>query len=269
MESVGTLAAGVAHDLNNILTPMLMATGILEGKLVEKEDRELLSLLEGGAKRGAAIVRQLLTFSREFAESRVPVNVMQLIRELQVGMRPTLPPNIKVVIQLPADLWWVTADPIQLPQVMMNLCHNARDAMPSGGTLTLSAENVQLPGGGSKYDPWGKGGRYVKIVVTDTGVGIPPENLGRIFDPFFTTKEAGKGAGLGLSTVYGIVKGHGGSVTVDSQPNHGASFKIVLPASVPLAEDGRGIDASVRGGSRPAVGTGSRPAVGSGTMPAI
>jgi PAS domain S-box-containing protein len=233
LEAVGTLAAGVAHDLNNILTPMLMVPAVLGDKLAEPKDRELMALLAAGAKRGAAIVRQLLTFSRDMAQSRVPVDPGHLVREMGEIVRATFPPNIKVVVQVPESLWSVTADPIQLHQVLMNLCVNARDAMPGGGTLKLAVENSESTGESSSRDPWAKGSRRVVLTVTDTGHGIPPEIRDRIFDPFFTTKDVGKGTGLGLSTVYGIVKGYGGAVTVDSRPNQGATFKVVLPADAP------------------------------------
>ncbi len=221
MESVVTLAGGVAHDLNNILTPMLMAGTVLKEKLADPVDRALMTQIESGAKRGAAIVRQLLAFSRDLPQTRESVDVAKQIGEMMDVMRGTFPREIKVVAQLPDGLWAVTADPIQLHQVIMNLCINARDAMPNGGTLTLAAENL----------PASNSDRSVRITVTDTGQGIAPENLGRIFDPFFTTKGVGRGTGLGLSTVHGIVKSHGGSIMVTSELNCGSSFHAVLPAS--------------------------------------
>ncbi|MEO6993948.1 MAG: PAS domain S-box protein [Lacunisphaera sp.] len=231
MESLGTLAGGVAHDLNNILTPMLMAGTVLKEKLADPVDQALMTQIESGAKRGAAIVRQLLAFSRDLPQSRAAVDVAKEIEEMIEVMRGTFPREIKVVAELPEGLWPVTADPIQLHQVIMNLCINARDAMSSGGTLTLAAENLPasnpgpLPATGLASD------RSVRITVSDTGQGIAPENLGRIFDPFFTTKGVGKGTGLGLSTVHGIIKSHGGSIMVTSELNRGTSFHAVLPAS--------------------------------------
>jgi hypothetical protein len=231
MESVGTLAGGLAHDLNNILTPMLMAGTVLKDKLADPVDQALMTQIESGAKRGAAIVRQLLAFSRDLPQTRVSVDVAREVGEMMDVMRGTFPREIKVVAQLPEGLWPVTADPIQLHQVIMNLCINARDAMPNGGTLTLAAENLppsnpeKLRAGAPNPD------RSVRITVSDTGHGIAPENLGRIFDPFFTTKGVGKGTGLGLSTVHGIIKSHGGSIMVTSELNRGSSFHAVLPAS--------------------------------------
>ncbi len=231
MESVGTLAGGIAHDLNNILTPMLMAGTVLKDKLADPVDQSLMTQIESGAKRGAAIVRQLLAFSRDLPQSRVSVDVAGEIGEMMDVMRGTFPREIKVVAQLPEGLWPVTADPIQLHQVIMNLCINARDAMPNGGTLTLAAENLPPSNPGPLPATGAAGDRSVRITVSDTGHGIAPENLGRIFDPFFTTKGVGKGTGLGLSTVHGIVKSHGGSIMVTSELNRGAHFHAVLPAS--------------------------------------
>jgi PAS domain S-box-containing protein len=230
LESVATLAGGVAHDLNNILTPMLMAGGVLDGKLKDPADREMMRTLESGARRGATIVRQLMTFAQSMAEYRVTVDPAQVIRDAVQFARATFPPSIAVVDRLPPDLWPVTADPAQLQQVLQSLCTNAREAMPLGGTLTLSAENTQRVRRATTRNPWGKGGAFVVITVADTGRGIPPEIIGRIFDPFFTTKEIGQGSGLGLSSVHGIVNGHGGEVTVESQPGIGATFKVYLPA---------------------------------------
>jgi two-component system cell cycle sensor histidine kinase/response regulator CckA len=207
---------------------------VLKDKLADPVDQALMTQIESGAKRGAAIVRQLLAFSRDLPQTRVSVDVASEIGEMMDVMRGTFPREIKLVAQLPEGLWPVTADPIQLHQVIMNLCINARDAMPNGGTLTLAAEN--LPALNSKKS--GASGanpdRSVRITVSDTGHGIAPENLGRIFDPFFTTKGVGKGTGLGLSTVHGIIKSHGGSIMVTSELNRGASFHAVLPASATL-----------------------------------
>lgn len=231
MESLGTLASGIAHDLNNILTPMLMAGTVLTEKLTNPVDHALMVQMEAGAKRGAAIVRQLLAFSRDLPQTRLSVDVARQIEEMMDIMRGTFPREIRLVAHLPSGLWPVIADPIQLHQVIMNLCINARDAMPLGGTLTLAAENIQgeereISGDSSRPDD-----HSVRITVSDTGHGISAENLGRIFDPFFTTKGVGKGTGLGLSTVHGILKSHGGSITVTSEPNRGSSFYAVLPAS--------------------------------------
>ena len=235
LEAVGTLASGVAHDLNNILTPMLMASSLLREKLPEARDRELMSLLDEGGKRGAAIVKQLLAFSRNLAQDRVPVDPRQLLREMAQLMRSTFPKEIRVVEAAAADLGLVEAEPNQLHQVLLNLCVNARDAMPAGGILTLGLERVELPPRVGAKDGAAKGGPYLVISVADTGHGIPPDIMDRIFDPFFTTKPVGRGTGLGLASVHGIVKAHHGFVRVESAPGCGANFRVFLPAPVAVA----------------------------------
>ena len=231
LESVATLAGGVAHDLNNVLTPMLMATEVFHGKLADERDRELMADMAAGARRGAAIIRQLLVFSRSVAPVRAPVDVAQLVRGAAAFARANFRAGAVVVENVPAGLWSVTADAAQLRQALENLCINAGEAMPTGGTLTLSAENSLTSPRASTQNPWGKGVPSVMITVADTGRGIPRHIIGRIFDPFYTTKEVGKGVGLGLSSAHGMVIGHGGSITVESEPGRGATFRIFIPAT--------------------------------------
>jgi two-component system cell cycle sensor histidine kinase/response regulator CckA len=234
MEAIGTLASGVAHDLNNILAPMLMVAGILKlRRNASPKDIELLSIIESSAQRGAGIIRQLLSFSGSFSGERVTLQPKHLIHEMTKIMRETFPRNIAIVESVPSGLWTVEADATQLHQVILNLCVNARDAMPAGGTLTVEAGNVTVGEGAgtAAIDPAAKPGPYVLLQVKDTGTGIPPEIINRIFDPFFTTKGAAKGTGLGLSTVIGIIKGHGGYVRVYSEPGHGSAFHVYLPAT--------------------------------------
>jgi len=233
LESVATLASGVAHDLNNILTPILMSVEIFGDKLSDPKDREMMAGLERGARRGARIVRQLLIFSRSVSPVRVLVDSAELMHDAAQAVRANFPANIQVIEYSFSGIWPVTADQGQLRQVLEYLCANSREAMPAGGTLTLSVENTKLTQRASTMNPWGKGGAFVVITVTDTGHGIAPEIMGRIFDPFFSTKEVGKGAGLGLSAVHGIVTGHGGNVTVESEPGQGATFRVFLPANLP------------------------------------
>jgi two-component system cell cycle sensor histidine kinase/response regulator CckA len=235
LEAVGTLASGVAHDLNNILTPMLMATGILRESLADPRDRELMALLDSGGKRGAAIVKQLLDFSRNLTRDRVRVDPDQVLRETEQWMRSSLPPSITVRLEAGVGVPSILADPTQVHQVMMNLCVNARDAMPSGGTLTLSSGVIELPPSAPTREGAPAGGAYVVLSVTDTGSGIDPAIRDRIFDPFFTTKEQGKGTGLGLASVHGIVKAHGGFVRVDSAPGQGSTFRVHFPVAAPAA----------------------------------
>ncbi len=232
LEAIGTLASGISHDLNNILTPVLIAAGLLKENMKDAQDRKMLGLIEQSAKRGSSIISQLLTFSRGIDGRRVAVQCRHLIKEMLHLIQETFPRDIKIVENTPADLWCVTADATQIHQVIMNLCVNARDAMPEGGELTLSAGNVWLTEPELVSYPQSKPGPYVVLSVVDSGQGIASENLTRIFEPFFTTKEIGKGSGLGLPTVLGIVKSHGGFVTVDSLLGKGTTFKIHLPAIV-------------------------------------
>ena len=231
-ESVGTLAGGVAHDLNNILTPVLLVVPLLRQKIRQAEDVELLNLVEQSVQRGAKIVRQLLTFSRGVEGERVQVNIYDLIREMVTLMRETFPREITVVEEMPEGIWPIAADATQIHQVLLNLCVNARDAMPTGGVLTITVENKYVgEEEAGRYSP-ANPGPHLCLTLSDTGVGITRENLDRIFEPFFTTKEIGKGTGLGLSTTFGIVKGHGGFITVYSEPAKGTVFRVYLPAAV-------------------------------------
>jgi two-component system, cell cycle sensor histidine kinase and response regulator CckA len=230
MEAIGTLAGGIAHDLNNILAPVLMASGLLQERMANQHDQDMLKMIGSSAQRGADIIRQLLTFSRGIEGTRVAVQLRHLIKDMVHIMRETFPRDIAIEQDAPASLWNVTADATQLHQVLMNLCVNARDAMPEGGRLRLHAENAHLPGPAGQPVPPAQAGPYVVVTVTDTGTGMPPQVIDRIFDPFFTTKGVGKGTGLGLSTVMGIVKSHGGLITVASEPGKGTTFRVCLPA---------------------------------------
>lgn len=230
LEAIGTLANGTAHDLNNILAPLTMVTPVLRASLRDSRNQELVDIIEQAAKRGANIIRQLLTFSRGVEGVRGPVQVQHLLREMVALMRETFPREITIATETQQALWPVIGDATQLHQVLMNLCVNARDAMPGGGKLSLAASNILLTPEEAALQPSAKPGPHVVLSITDTGEGIPKENLDQIFDPFFTTKEIGKGTGLGLSTVLGIVKSHGGFVTVYSEVGRGSAFKVFLPA---------------------------------------
>ena len=231
LESIGTLAGGIAHDLNNILAPITMSVGLL--KLDERApDRvRLLDTIEASGRRGAEMVRQVLGFARGIEGERVSVNLRHVCREVQKILRQTMPRNIDVECMLPSDLWWITADATQIHQVLMNLCVNARDAMPNGGRLRLEVANVTLDEVYSSMTSSLSPGPYVLITADDSGIGMDRDTLERIFEPFFTTKEVGKGTGLGLSTVLTIVKSHGGAVEVASEPGVGTTFKVYLPAA--------------------------------------
>jgi len=230
LETVGTLAGGVAHDLNNILTPMLMASSILRETLTAPADRELIAMIDGNGKRGAAIVKQLVAFSRSMAQDRQALDPRQILQEIAQLMSASLPKSIAVLAPDCGNAGLVQVDPTQLQQVLMNLCVNARDAMPSGGTITLRVRREELPADGQARNGGATGGTFVVITVADTGTGIPPEIIDRIFDPFFSTKGLGKGTGLGLASSHGIIKAHGGFMRVESTPGQGSIFRLYLPA---------------------------------------
>ena len=230
IESVGTLAGGIAHDLNNVLTPILMSIELLRLTSTNERTNTILTGIEGSAKRGADLVRQILTFARGVEGKRTELCARKLIKDIRQFVQDTFPKNIYCVSTLPDDLPSFLGDPTQLHQILLNLCVNARDAMPTGGTLAITAGSVVMDEAAAAVQMDAKPGTYVTISVSDTGTGIPPEVVDKIFDPFFTTKEIGKGTGLGLSTVLSITKSHGGFITVSSEPNQETSFTIFLPA---------------------------------------
>lgn len=234
LESLGTLAGGVAHDLNNALAPVLMGMSILKDQY--PLESKLFDMIQGSAQRGADMVRQLLTFARGAEGERVAVCPTQVVHELERLMKGSFPKNIQLLVHSDEDLPAVVGDPTQLHQVLLNLCVNARDAMHGGGTLSVRGQVVELDAVYARSIPDAVPGRYLALRVSDTGSGIPPDILDRIFDPFFTTKGADKGTGLGLSTVLGIVKGHGGFVQVYSQIGKGTTFTVYLPAAAPEAD---------------------------------
>ncbi|MFC5454033.1 response regulator [Prosthecobacter fluviatilis] len=238
MESIGTLAGGIAHDLNNVLAPILMSIELL--RLQEKDARRLdiLKTIETSAKRGADMVKQVLSFARGVEGRQVEVQIGHLLREIEKMANETFLKSIHVSCDVPTGLWTVLGDPTQLHQVLLNLCVNARDAMPTGGRLLLSARNLQVDDQYAAMNPGAKPGPHVVVVVEDNGSGMPPEVIERIFEPFYTTKELGKGTGLGLSTTQAIVKGHGGFIHVQSDLEVGTKFSVFLPAQTagaPLA----------------------------------
>lgn len=235
LESLGTLASGVAHDMNNVLTPILAAAQLLPLRLpdLDERSRSLLRMLEESAKRGTNLVQQILSFARGSDGTRTPLQIRHILSEVVRVVRQTFPKSIDISLNLETtELWNICADATQLHQVLMNLTVNARDAMPDGGTLTIAAENLVLDENYARMNIDARSGPYVVVTVADTGTGIPPEILERIFEPFFTTKEPGKGTGLGLSTTLSIVKSHGGFVNVYSEIGQGTQFKIYLPAEV-------------------------------------
>jgi two-component system, cell cycle sensor histidine kinase and response regulator CckA len=245
MESLGTLASGIAHDMNNILTPILVVSQLLPLKIpnLDQQNQHLLKMLEDSAKRGGNLVKQILTFSRGLEGERSPVQIEVILAEIEQILKSTFPKSIRLIFDRPASqsstdqaqtphLWQVVADATQLHQVLMNLCVNARDAIPNQGSLRIAAENRTLSEADARINIEAKPGAYVVVTIADTGSGIAPEYLDRIFEPFFTTKEVGKGTGLGLATAIGIIKNHRGFVTVSSEVGKGTQFQIFLPAFV-------------------------------------
>lgn len=242
MEAIGTLASGVAHDLNNILAPVMMVSGLLRTRLPDVEDQRLLGMVEQVAQRGAGIVSQLLTFSRGADGEKIEHQPEHLVTEIAHLLEETFPRNIRIRRRYERDLPMILANLTQLHQVLMNLCVNARDAMAQGGELTLQLGVAEVTKEIAARHDQVKPGRYVVMSVADTGTGIPVEVRYRIFDPFFTTKEVGKGTGLGLSTALGIVRSHGGFIELESQVGAGTRFDVYLPALpaviAPPEEDG-------------------------------
>jgi PAS domain S-box-containing protein len=231
MESIGTLAGGIAHDLNNILTPIMMSIGTLQEMVSDPEAERILETIEVCAKRGSDIVRQVLSFARGVDGERAEIQPKHLLNDISSIIRDTFPRNIVLDFHISTQTWTILGDPTQVHQILMNLCVNARDAMPNGGRLVLSAENQVIDEHFAAMNAEVKAGRYVEITVTDNGEGIPAGIIQKIFDPFFTTKEINKGTGLGLSTVTAIVKSHGGFINVYSEVGKGTTFRVYLPAA--------------------------------------
>ena len=230
LESLGTLASGIAHDLNNILAPMLMSAQLLQMKIADERKDRLLQTLETNAQRGAALVKQVLSFARGVEGKRTILQLRHLILEIQQFANQTFPKSIEFSTDIASDLWTIFRDATQLHQVLMNLIINARDAMPNGGVLSICAENFFVDQTYVRMNLEASIGPHIVITVRDTGIGMPPEIVDRIFAPFFTTKEVGRGTGLGLSTVLGILKSHGGFINVSSTVDKGTQFQVFLKA---------------------------------------
>jgi PAS domain S-box-containing protein len=236
MESIGTLAGGIAHDLNNILAPIMMSIEMLKLTSTDPEADTILETISRSAKRGADIVRQVLSFARGVEGERIEVQPKHLLNELENIIRDTFPKDILQNFSVPNDIWTILGDPTQVHQILLNLCVNARDAMPQGGTLNISVRNSVLDQPALSMNPKAVPGRYIHLVVSDSGTGIPADLIDKIFEPFFTTKELNKGTGLGLSTVMAIVKSHSGIINVYSEPGKGTAFSVYLPA-MKIAKD--------------------------------
>ena len=245
LESIGTLAGGIAHDLNNALAPILMSASLLrEG--ASAEHVSFLDLIESSAQRGASMVRQLLTFAKGIDGQRILLQPRHLLNEMEKIIKGTFPKNIQFEIRVARDGSQVLGDATQLHQVLLNLCVNARDAMLEGGTLKIESATLEVDTPMAAGIEGAKPGRYVVIHVSDSGTGIAPEILDRIFDPFFTTKGPEKGTGMGLSTVLGILRSHWGFIKVESTLGRGSRFSVYLP----VAQGNKGDTETIR---RPAV----------------
>lgn len=231
MQSIGTLAGGIAHDLNNALTPILVASHLAKGQLSEHPTLRLLETIEKAATRGKDIIKQILAFARGVEGERRIVQLKYVVNEIEKILMETLDPSFDLISEIGENPTPIIGDATQLHQVLMNLCVNARDAMPDGGRLLITLDNTQLDSGQAHKLELPAAGAYVRLAVRDSGTGIDPEILDQVFEPFFTTKDTGKGTGLGLSSSIGIVRSHGGGISVSSEVGKGTSFEVFLPAA--------------------------------------
>ena len=231
LESIGTLASGIAHDLNNIFTPIMLSIEILRSYLPGKDGANILDTIETSAKRGSDIVKQVLAFGRGIEGKRVLVQLKHVVNDVVKIAGETFSKAIEINSDMPRDLWTVLADPTQMHQVVLNMVVNARDAMPHGGTLTISAKNVNIDEESSLLHFEAKPGAFACIIIADTGTGIPAEFLDKIFEPFFTTKDVGLGTALGLSTTLAIVRSHNGFIDLHSELGKGTTFNVYIPAT--------------------------------------
>ncbi len=252
MEAVGQLAGGVAHDFNNLMAVIRGSADLLlmDADQLSAEVNECLKLIVGASERAANLTRQLLVFSRKQVAHLQPVALNDLIRNLAKMLGRTIREDIRLEYLYADQLPFVRADPAMLEQVLLNLVVNARDAMPQGGHLQIATEKLNPGAAPAPANPEAPAGEFICLSVSDTGTGIAPEHLPRIFEPFFTTKQPGKGTGLGLATVYGIVQQHQGRIEVASRVGEGTTFKVFLPAVPPPAKRAAGLqtEAELRGG---------------------
>ncbi len=238
MESLGRLAGGIAHDLNNVLAPIVMGLDLLKSSEADSDKIELIEMMKANSERGSEMIKQVLGFARGVEGKRVEVEVLQALEDVRGILVETFPKNISVSVDVSEQLWSISADPTQLHQVLMNTSINARDAMPDGGILRFSAANLMIDEHFSAQDPEASPGPYVRIQIEDTGDGMTQEVLDQIFEPFFTTKAFGQGTGLGMSTSLAIVRSHGGFIRVYSEPGRGTTLRVYLPVGDAAASYG-------------------------------
>jgi two-component system, cell cycle sensor histidine kinase and response regulator CckA len=230
LESIGALAGGIAHDLNNMLAPVMMATDILGDEVSSPFGKKALDMMRTSVTRSSEMIRQILTFARGTGGEYTLLDAGDLVGEIGKFVTETFPRKIRILTHIGPDLCKFSGNHTRIHQVLLNLCVNARDAMPNGGTLELSTENCLLKEKRFQTQETPVSGQFVLFRVADSGTGIPAHLLKNIFEPFFTTKGVGKGTGLGLSTVMGIVKAHNGFLEVDSIEGKGTTFNVYLPA---------------------------------------
>ncbi len=238
MESIGMLSSGIAHDLNNILTPILLSVETLKNSINDAKGRRLLQITKSSAQRGSDLVNQILTFSRGVHGERIAIMPGDVLQEICQIIQATFPKAIRIESDIPGNLSPISGNATQIHQAVLNICVNARDAMPDGGTLKIKAENITINPDNKRYYRDLEFGRYVVIAISDTGSGIREEIMSELFNPYFTTKEEGKGTGLGLPTVDYIMRSHNGSITVESKPEQGSMFRLYFPAT-DIKEDTR------------------------------
>ncbi len=235
MESIGTLAGGIAHDLNNILAPISMSIELLQMRVTDARSRELLATIATSARRGSEMIGQVLSFARGVDGRQMEIHPLPVIREIESILRDTILRGIELEVVADRDLWILRGDPTQIHQVILNLCVNARDAISDGGKISIIASNVEIDPSFAAMNLEAGDGPHVCIEVRDTGTGIPKEIMDRIFDPFFTTKSTGKGTGLGLPTSLAIIRSHGGFIRASSSLEAGSRFRVYLPAASEVA----------------------------------
>ena len=246
MESLGVLAGGIAHDLNNILSPVLMGSELLKSYVPDENGLRLIDTIQASSQRGAELVKHILSFARGVKGETGMVDVKALVQEVVRLLRDTFPKSIQFQVHIQPDLPQAICNPTELHQVLMNLCVNARDAMPDGGLLQIKAAGGVWTS--ADQQKWNQSGNYIRVSVSDSGTGIPPEILAHIFEPFFTTKDEGKGTGLGLSTVLSIVQKNGGRIEVESTPGDGTTFHVFLQECEPKQQNEEDAIATFKGG---------------------